>query len=71
MRLDSGDLAAEARLVHDILDRGGLESTTIFASGGLDEAVLSDLAEREAPIDGLGIGTHLTVSADAPALDCA
>ncbi|UCG98441.1 MAG: nicotinate phosphoribosyltransferase, partial [Burkholderiales bacterium] len=40
VRLDSGDLAAEARLVRRILDQGGLASVQIFASGGIDEGVL-------------------------------
>ena len=37
VRLDSGDLAALALRVREILDAGGLDDTTIFASGGLDE----------------------------------
>jgi nicotinate phosphoribosyltransferase len=37
VRLDSGDLAMHASHVRRILDDGGLETTTIFASGNLDE----------------------------------
>ena len=37
VRLDSGDLAEHARRVRRILDEGGLQATTIFASGNLDE----------------------------------
>jgi nicotinate phosphoribosyltransferase len=69
VRIDSGDLGAHARRVRRILDEGGLESVTIVASGGLDEDEL--LALRDAPIDSFGIGTSLTTSSDAPALDCA
>ncbi len=36
----------------------------------LDSGDLAALAQRQAPIDGYGIGTHLDVSADAPYLDC-
>jgi nicotinate phosphoribosyltransferase len=71
VRLDSGDLAAHAREVRRILDQGGLPQVMIFASGGIDETVLRRFAGAEAPIDGYGIGTSLTTSADAAALDCA
>ncbi len=71
VRLDSGDLALHARRVRKILDRAGLQDIMIFASGGLDETILKRYAAAGAPIDGYGIGTSLTTSADAPALDCA
>ena len=71
VRLDSGDLADHANKVRSILDRGGLQDTTIFASGNIDEYKLDDLITQKAPIDGFGIGTHLDTSADAPYLDCA
>lgn len=69
VRLDSDDLAAHARAVCAILDAAGQHNIRIIASGGLDEAAL--LEQRAAPIDGFGIGTSLTTSQDAPALDCA
>ena len=71
VRLDSGDLADHAFKVRRILDDGGLKEATIFASGSVDEYVLARLQERNAPIDGYGIGTHMDTSADAPYLDCA
>lgn len=71
VRLDSGDLADHARKVRIILDRGGLNDTTIFASGNIDEYKLEQLMAQQVPIDGFGIGTHLDTSADAPYLDCA
>jgi len=69
VRLDSGDLAAHARAVRAILDAAGLQRIRILASGGLDEIALQKLTD--APIDGFGVGTNLTTSGDAPALDCA
>jgi nicotinate phosphoribosyltransferase len=69
VRLDSGDLAALSRRVRTILDAGGLQAVTIFASGGLDEDHLAAFAKEDAPIDGLGIGTAMTTSSDVPALD--
>jgi len=71
VRLDSGDLAAHAKNVRQILDDGGLHGTTIFVSGNLDEYKLQALLAANAPIDGFGIGTALDISIDAPALDCA
>jgi nicotinate phosphoribosyltransferase len=71
VRLDSGDLAAHARAVRAILDRGGLREVTIFSSGNLDELKLQQLLAAGAPIDGFGIGTALDTSSDAPFLDCA
>ena len=69
VRLDSGDLVALAKSVRAILDAGGLQDVTIFASGGLDEDALGDLLRAQAPIDGFGIGTSLTTSSDLPAID--
>jgi len=71
VRIDSGDLAALAKKVRDILNAGGLSDTGIFASGGIDEETLAGFARQSAPIDGIGIGTSLVTSSDAPALDCA
>jgi nicotinate phosphoribosyltransferase len=70
VRLDSGDFAALARSVRQILDQGGLAEVAIFASGGLDEDSLATLVRQGAPIDGFGVGTSLTTSADVPKLDC-
>ena len=70
VRLDSGDLVALAKSVRKILDAGGLGEVTIFASGGLDEDALAAMVKANAPIDGLGVGTSLTTSADVPNLDC-
>lgn len=71
VRLDSGDLIDLARNVRRILDEGGLRDVTIFASGGLEEGDLVAIVKASAPIDGFGVGTSLTTSSDAPALDCA
>jgi nicotinate phosphoribosyltransferase len=71
VRLDSGDLVPLAKSVRRILDDGGLDDVSIFASGGLDEDYLKEMAAVGAPIDGFGLGTSLTTSFDLPALDCA
>jgi nicotinate phosphoribosyltransferase len=71
VRLDSGDLALHARNVRAILDAAGLQQIRIMASGGLDDRSLQALVREGAPIDSFGVGTSLTTSSDAPALDCA
>ncbi len=71
VRLDSGDLAALARGVRQLLDEAGLHRVEIVASGGLDEAEIERLVESGAPIDSFGVGTSMGVSDDCPALDIA
>jgi nicotinate phosphoribosyltransferase len=71
VRIDSGDLVTLAKSVRRILDASELENIGIFASGGIDERTLLAFARERAPIDGIGIGTSLATSFDAPALDCA
>ncbi len=63
IRLDSGDLASDARYVRDVLDRGGLSQVKIAASGDLDEFLIADLLDAGAPIDSFGVGTSLGVGA--------
>lgn len=67
VRLDSGDLAAHALRVRRILDEGDCHGVRIFASCSLDEHAVARLAQS--PIDGFGVGSALTTSADAPTLD--
>ena len=68
VRIDSGDLAAASRSVRQMLDRAGLASTRIIASGDLDEWKITDLMHAGAPVDVFAVGTALTTSEDAPAL---
>ncbi len=70
IRLDSGDLLELARESRKVLDRAGLHSVRIFASGGLDEFEVDRLLCEGAPIDGFGVGTKVGVSQDAPWSDC-
>ncbi|RMF84961.1 MAG: nicotinate phosphoribosyltransferase [Nitrospirae bacterium] len=71
VRIDSGDLADHARRVRAILDAAGLTEVGIFASSSLDEEQLRRYVAEGVPIDGYGVGTRLTTSADHPYLDCA
>jgi nicotinate phosphoribosyltransferase len=69
IRLDSGDLLALSRQARSMLDQAGLHRVQIFASGSLNEFRIDELVRAGAPIDGFGVGTDMSVSADAPALD--
>jgi nicotinate phosphoribosyltransferase len=69
VRIDSGDLAAQARAVRKILDDAGLPQVKIIGSGGLDEYDLADMAEAGVPFDSYGVGTKMGTSADAPWTD--
>jgi nicotinate phosphoribosyltransferase len=71
VRIDSGDLIAQSKLVRRILDDGGCKDVIILVSGGINEDVLAEMAKQGAPIDGCGIGVNLDASIDAPSLDCA
>ena len=71
VRIDSGDLAAQARAVRAELDAHECADIQIVVSGGLDEHVIDELLSGGAPVDAFGVGTALDVSADAPALDMA
>lgn len=69
VRIDSGDLAALSHRVRAILDTAGMEHVHILVSGDLDETRIAALRACAAPIDGYCVGTALSTSSDAPALD--
>jgi len=71
IRIDSGDLAAQARMARSALDAHDCRKIRIVLSGSLDEQIIEQLTSRNVPVDVFGVGTALDVSADAPALDMA
>jgi nicotinate phosphoribosyltransferase len=71
IRIDSGDLGVLAGETRRILDEAGLTAVKIVVSGGLDEHDVAALVAAGAPIDAFGVGTAMSVSADAPSLDLA
>jgi len=66
VRIDSGDLAAQARAVRKVFDDANLTELKIIGSGGLDEFDLAQQLEANVPFDSYGIGTKMGMSADAP-----
>ena len=69
IRIDAGDLAAEAARARRMLNDAGLAEVRIVVSGGLDEHRIAALAAGGAPIDAFAAGTAIVVSQDAPSLD--
>lgn len=64
VRLDSGDLLAQARDVRAQLDALGATDTRIVVTSDLDEYAIAGLAA--APVDGYGVGTALVTGSGAP-----
>jgi nicotinate phosphoribosyltransferase len=69
VRIDSGNLEAEARAVRAILDEHLCPDIRIVLSGSLDEHSIAALVRADTPVDAFGLGTALAVSSDAPSLD--
>lgn len=65
VRLDSGDLIADSRMVRDKLDRAGLHDVKVLVSGDIDEFRIQEMLGAGAPIDGFGIGGNLGVGLGA------
>ncbi|MFJ6002622.1 nicotinate phosphoribosyltransferase [Arthrobacter sp. NPDC092385] len=64
VRLDSGDLVAQARWVRGLLDDLGNHTTKIVVTSDLDEFAIGLLAS--APVDSYGVGTSLVTGSGAP-----
>lgn len=68
VRLDSGNIAEDSRMVRALLDDARFDAVRIFVSGDLDEYRVRDLLAAGAPVDAFGVGTRLGTSSDAPSL---
>ena len=64
VRLDSGDLPSQARLVRAQLDSLGATGTRIVVSSDLDEHAIAALGV--APVDAYGVGTSVVTGSGAP-----
>nr|WP_281352379.1 nicotinate phosphoribosyltransferase [Phytoactinopolyspora alkaliphila] len=64
VRLDSGDLLAQAYEVREQLDALGATETKIVVTSDLDEFAIAALAA--APVDSYGVGTSLVTGSGAP-----
>ena len=68
VRLDSGNLAGQAKRIRSILDEAGMKGTRIMLSGDLDEYKIETLIGQGTPVDLFGVGNELVNSPDAPSL---
>ena len=64
VRLDSGDLVAQAQWVRRLLDDLGNDNTKIVVTSDLDEFAIAAL--QSAPVDSYGVGTSLVTGSGAP-----
>ncbi len=64
VRLDSGDLAAQAVRARELLDELGATGTRIVVTSDLDEYAIAGLAV--APADSYGVGTSVVTGSGAP-----
>lgn len=64
VRLDSGDLVAQAFRVREQLDELGARSTRIVVTSDLDEYAIAAL--NAAPVDSYGVGTRLVTGSGHP-----
>ena len=65
IRIDSGDLAEEARRARTLLDSLGATSTRITVTSDLDEYLIAALAD--APVDAYGVGSRVATGSGHPA----
>lgn len=68
VRLDSGDLVEDSKLVREIFDAEALNYIKITASNDLNEYKIERLIDDGAKIDAFGVGTDMIVSKDHPAI---
>jgi len=59
VRLDSGDIHYLSVEVRKRLDAAGLKNATISVSNDLNESIIHDLTEAQAPVDIWGVGTQM------------
>lgn len=69
VRIDSGDLVENSKIVRKILDENGLKNAIITLSSDLNEYKIKDLIEKGAPADAFGVGTEMVTSRDDPVVN--
>lgn len=67
--IDSGDLAAHAKLARRMLDRAGLRHVEIMLMSNLEEYKIDKLMKQGTPVNWFGAATEVMTSADSPKLE--
>lgn len=68
VRIDSGDMAYQSKLIRKQLDKAGFPNARIVASNDLDEKTILNLRMQGAKINDWGVGTKIITSYDQAAL---
>lgn len=68
IRIDSGDLAWNAKQARAMLDEAGLVDTGVVLSNDLDEFAIKSIRDSGAKVASWGVGTKLVTAYDQPAL---
>ena len=68
IRLDSGDLEYLSKQTRKMLDKAGLRDAEIVVSNELNEYIIEQLINKNAPINFFGVGTHLVTAQGDPSL---
>ena len=68
IRIDSGDLAWNAKQARAMLDEAGLTDTGVVLSNDLDEFAIKSIRDSGAEVASWGVGTKLVTAYDQPAL---
>jgi len=68
IRIDSGDLEYLSKQARIKLDKADLKEAKIVVSNELDEFIIEELVNKNAPIDFFGVGTNLVTANTDPAL---
>lgn len=66
IRIDSGDLHEETVAARNLLDSLGAINTKIVLSSDIDEFTISEMLDKETPVDGIGAGTRVVTGSGAP-----
>jgi len=69
VRIDSGDLVENTKIVRKILDENGLENAIIVLSSDLNEHKIKKILDNGSPADAFGVGTELVTSRDDPVVN--
>jgi nicotinate phosphoribosyltransferase len=68
VRIDSGDLEYLSFEARKIFDNEHLNEVKIFVSSDIDEWIIHQISESNAPVDAWGVGTRMITGWDDPAL---